>query len=184
MPKSKQIRKGVYKHKEQHCRNSNAVDHNVRRCLNAPAINRRQQRARGRDLSISDSDLESFSSSDSSDFKGSNELEDSEQRQFQREMEQYDEIMARLQKVAENDSQRQELELDCNSELSVLASSLFNRMEGLERDSSTVVGQDNQHMEGVEIRESSQVGSSEVQGLVFSPRKTRSGCVLQRKGDK
>jgi hypothetical protein len=57
-------------------------------------------------------------------------------------------------------------------------------MEGLERDRSVVVGQDNQQMEGVEIRGSSQVGSSEVQGLVFSPRKTRSGCVLQRKSNK
>jgi hypothetical protein len=116
-----------------------------------------------------------------SSFKGSNssgsrESEASEDRQFRREMEEYDEIMARAHQIAESSRRRQELEWDSDGDLSVLASSLFNGMEGIEQGGSTTIRQDDQGDGGVqgEIE-----GSGIMQGLIFSPRKTRSGRVLR-----
>jgi hypothetical protein len=160
-PKTKRIRKGAYTRKEQHCRNCNAVDHNAQRCPSTPAINGRQQRARGRDLSISNSSSESSSSSDSEDSEKSNESDDSEQ-QFRREMDQYDEMVARAHRIAGTDRQRCR-ELDSNG------------MEGIETGSSNVTRQGDQQIDAMEIG-----GNSEMHGLVFSPRKTRSGRILQR----
>jgi hypothetical protein len=65
--------------------------------------------------------------------------------------------------IVENDRRRQELErqeLDSDSELSVLASSLFNGMEGVEyggdatprqEDEGILDGQDSQYGEGMEV---------------------------------
>jgi hypothetical protein len=41
--------------------------------------------------------------SDSSDFEESNESEDSEQQQFRREMDAYDEMVARAHEIVETD---------------------------------------------------------------------------------
>jgi hypothetical protein len=116
-------------------------------------------------LSISDSSSESSDSLDPSSEE-SNESEDSEQQQFRREMDAYDEMVARAYEIVETDCQRCQ-ELDSDSDLSVLASSLFSRIEGIKKGSSTVTRQDDR-------------GNGEMQGLVFSPRKTRSGRILQR----
>jgi hypothetical protein len=83
-------------------------------------------------------------------------------------MDAYNKMVARAYKIVETDRLRcQELELDNDSDISVLASSLFNRMEGIKEGSSTVTKQDDR-------------GNSEMQGIVFSTRKTRSGRILQR----
>jgi hypothetical protein len=49
-------------------------------------------------------------------------------------------------------------------------------IEGIERDSSTVIRQDDQQMDGTKI-----MGSSGVQGLVFSPRRASLGRILRCK---
>jgi hypothetical protein len=117
----------------------------------------------GRELRDREMDiLSSSSSSDSSDSDNSEDseaLEDSEDRQFRREMDDYDRHMARAHEIAERVRQRQELESD--SELSELASSEFNGMEGIE-------------MGGTETG-----GDSEAQVPVYSPRKTGSGRVIK-----
>ena len=62
--------------------------------------------------------------------------------------------MARAHEIAENDRRLQEQaqEQDSDSDLSVLASSLFNGMEGVEHDSGTLAEQEGQEerMEGIE----------------------------------
>jgi hypothetical protein len=76
------------------------------------------------------------------------------------------------------------------SDLSVLASSQFDGMEGIGHNSSTLVQQDDQDSEGMEGIEGSRelqinsIGGIQAQGLVLSPRKTRSGRVVKYKGDK
>jgi len=66
--------------------------------------------------------------------------------------------------------------LDGDSELSELASSVFNGMEGVEMSSGTIIGQD---MGGREPSGDDEVsgGESEVTGPVVSPRRTRSSRV-------
>ena len=186
-PKTKRIRKGAYKRKETHCRNCKETGHNIRCCPHAPAPYGRQQRARDRELSL-DSSSESSNSSDSSDSDKSDEVED---RQFRREMDEYDTIMANAHEIAKRELQRQEL--DSDDDLSVLDSRLFDRMEGSEQGGNS---QDDQgdhdgqaEMDGIEIGDSSEVqgtirGNSEVQGPVFSPRKTRSGQVVKYHSEK
>ena len=109
-------------------------------------------------------------------------------------MEEYDAIMARIHETAKNDRKRQEL--DSDSDLLVLASSLFNGMEGIEMGSGITLclegqdgqdgqdnqdsqdGQDSHEMDGIEIG-----GSSKALDPIFSPRKTRSGRVIRYKGE-
>jgi hypothetical protein len=154
-----------YKRKETRCKNYGAVDHNVRRCQNTPVLNRRQQRAQDRELSIE-------SSSNSS---GSLDL--------------LDEELEALEDQEEQGRQNQESESD-----SELASNEFKKIEGIKRlegssntqkdvDSLRVHNPDDgEGMEGVEGLGKAQddtTSNSQVQGLVFSPRKTRSGRILQ-----
>ena len=57
-------------------------------------------------------------------------------------MDQHSLIMARAWDAFESDRRRQELELNSDSGLSVLASSLFSGMEGIEVGGGTVIDQD------------------------------------------
>ena len=96
----------------------------------------------------------SSKSSNSSDSEESGESETLEDRQFRREMDEYDTIMAKGHKIAKRELRRQELD----------------GMEGIKRSSSTAIGQI--------------MGDSEAQGPVFSPRKTRSGRVFEYSSEK
>jgi hypothetical protein len=95
-------------------------------------------------------------------------------------MDRYDTIMARAHEIAERELQRREL--DGESDLLVL--------EGSEQGGSSQGGQDGQvEMDGIEIGGGSEIQSairadSEVQGPVFSPRKTRLGQVVGYNGKK
>jgi hypothetical protein len=161
-PKTIQIRKGAYKRKETRCSNCGKARHNVRRCPNAPAVNSRQQRAW---IESSSSDT---SSHDSTSNDSDNESIDTDDLEWIAEMERYDEIQARAKEIIER--LRQE-ELEDNNII----------------DSSEIGGDDTQDaMDGIEIEATSQGGykveeidniqtSGEVQGPVFSLRKTRSG---------
>ena len=63
-------------------------------------------------------------------------------------------------------------------------------MEGVEHDSGTLVeqeGQEEERMEGIEGPKEVQIGITgdiQVQGSIFSPRKTRSGRVVKFKDSK
>ena len=85
--------------------------------------------------------------------------------------------------------------MNSDSGLSVLASSLFSGMEGIEVGGGTVIGQDGQGNQdsqaivntGITHKGTSQdkIGSnSEVPGLILSPRKTRSGRLVKYKDSK
>jgi hypothetical protein len=105
----------------------------------------------------------------------------SEDIQFQAEMDHYDKTMAIAQQAVENERQRQELErqelehpeleqeADSESDLSVLASSLFNGMEGIELGGGIEIGQDNQVQEFQNAQEIGGIdigGQSEAQSTV------------------
>jgi len=70
------------------------------------------------------------------------------------------------------------LEWDSDSDLLVLASSLFNGMEGIEQCGSTTTRQDEDDQGDSRVQGEIE-GSGIIQGLVFSPRKTRSGRILR-----
>jgi hypothetical protein len=87
-------------------------------------------------------------------------------------MNRYDELYARAQRIAESERQRLKLEvledrddatalMQSDSELSVLASSLFNGMDGIESSQG-----------GGEIQGTGQVETK------TSPRRTRSGKIV------
>ena len=117
-----------------HCFNCHGKDHNIRKCRHAPALNRRQQRARDRESSTSSRTSSSRLDDEESDLN-SDDLQD---LQFQAEMERYNAIIERAHIIAEKDRQCQEKEqdLESDSELSALANGLFNGMEGIEADST------------------------------------------------
>jgi len=85
--------------------------------------------------------------------------------------------MARAQEIIKRRRQEEEEDnnihsSDSNSELSVLASSIFNSMEGIE-ESNTISVESDADDESIDVQDS-----------VFSPRKTRSGRVVQYQGGK
>jgi hypothetical protein len=84
-----------------HCRNCGATSHNIIGCQSALASNRWQQRAQDRELSLDSSPKPSISGS--GDLDGSSGLEALEDRRFRREMDQYDDIMARAHEIAKRD---------------------------------------------------------------------------------
>jgi hypothetical protein len=118
-------------------------------------------------------------------------------------MEQYDAIMDNAHVIAEKERRRQEKErdLECDSELSVLASSLFNGMDGMDgielsqsgdvEMGGTSVGltdqdgQDGQDGQGGGLQDvGSRFGSGKaILGVVTSPRRTRSGKVIKYSED-
>ena len=137
-PPTKRIRKGAWRRKTMHCSNCHGTDHNIWKCRHAPALHGRQQRAR---------DHESSTSSSASSINGALsdlDSDDLQDREWQAKMDCYDELYARADAVRERERQRlQVLELEAlkdndainrqsDSELLVLASSLFNSMDGIE----------------------------------------------------
>jgi hypothetical protein len=132
----------------------------------------------------------------------SNELLD---LQFQAEIEQYDAIMENAHVIAEKERQRQrqekERDLESDGELSVLASSLFNGMDGIELGQSGDVemggtsvgltdqdGQDSQNGQdsqggGLQDVGSRFGGGKAILGAGTSPRRTRSGKVVKYSED-
>jgi hypothetical protein len=81
--------------------------------------------------------------------------EDLQYAQFQAELERYDTIIDRAHDAAERDRRRREQELEVNSddiysdsELSMLASSLFNGIGGVEMGGGNTI---NSGMEGIEM---------------------------------
>ena len=138
-PKTKRIQKGTWKRKSIKYRNCGSVgDHNRRRCPHTPLVNRQQQRARDRE------DIESSESSETSDSdleksRRSEVSDDSEDRQYWEESAEYDRNLARAWEIVRKQSEldSQEVELHSRSDLSELASSIFNSMEGIEMDVPT-----------------------------------------------
>ena len=101
-------------------------------------------------------------------------------------MAEYDRNLARAWEIVRKQSEldSQEVELHSGGDLSELASSIFNGMEGIEMDVPTegdVDKQAGQETEGLEAGSDSGVlgdkGNNEVALPVFSPKKTRSGPV-------
>jgi len=92
--------------------------------------------------------MDILSSSDSSDSDKSEDSEASEDRQFRQEMDDYNSHMARAHEIAERVRQCQELESD--SDLSELASSVFNKMEGIKIGGTFTDSQIGQGMGGTE----------------------------------
>jgi hypothetical protein len=103
-------------------------------------------------------------------------------------MEYYDEVVARAHGIMEQDRQRIELEnannnaIQSDSELSVLASSLFNGMEGIESNQGIESSQ------GIDVEMGGTSGcqgdgghgDGSIQSTVFSPRRIRSSKILNR----
>ena len=130
-------------------------------------MNGRQQRAQ---------DQESSTSSSSSSLDSDN-LQD---LQFRAEMEQYDAFIEEAHVIAEKERQRQQEQgQESDSELSALASSLFNGIEGTETGSAKLGGQGNDKEEV-----GSRVGGGvTIQGLRISPRRTLSEKIVKYKDE-
>jgi hypothetical protein len=95
-------------------------------------------------------------------------------------MDQYNVIIAKAHIIADNERQRQEREqelLDTNSELSVLASSLFNGMDGIEIGGG-IIDHETQDDASGEIN-----SGANIQGVSSSPRRTRSGKIVKYKDE-
>jgi hypothetical protein len=175
-PPTKRIRKGAYRRKETKCGNCGGTKHNACTCRNA-LKNTQRERAQDRHQRAQDQDLDSDSDSgsDSDDLESDTRSLNSEilqERQFQAEMDRYNFVIARAHNIIKRRRQEEledndmladeDSDSDADSELSVLASSLFNGMEGVEFSS---IDSDNL-------------------GVAFSPRKTRSGKVVGYRDEK
>lgn len=197
-PLTKRIRKGAYKRKETKCSNCGGTKHNARTCRNAPK-NTQRQRAQDRHLASStdsDSTLDSSESDQESDTRSLNS-EILQEMQFQAEMDRYDFVMARAHEIVER-RRREELEdnniladedndSDTDSELSVLASSLFNGMDGLEYSGMGGGDIEDSNMDGGDIdggELDSGDDSTSAPEIAFSPRKMRSGKVVRYHDEK
>ena len=168
-PITKRLRKGALKRKETKCSKCHIVGHNKRKCRFALAINGRQQRAQERDLLI-DSSNSSSSSDLSSDASEDAALDAADQA----ESSIYYEQVARAWEIVNR--QQQELDSESNSELSVLASSLFNGMDGVESGQGNMV--ESGDVEMGRIR-----NSLTDQNVGTSPRRMRSGKVVQYRAE-
>ena len=135
-PTTKRIRKGDWKRKETKCSKCKGPRHNIRKCKFAPAINGRQQRARGRELSVS-------SSSSGGSNSGLDSNTDEEALRDQMESALYHKQIARAWEIVNRRQQEREREekeyiqeqeqtgkQESDSELSIIASSLFDSIEG------------------------------------------------------
>lgn len=156
-----------------HCSNCHAIDHNIRKCRHAPALNGWQQRARDWESSPS---CGISSSGSSNEELNSDKLQD---LQFQAEMEQYDAIMEKAHVIVEKERQRQEKKrnLESDSELS-LGQSGDVEMGGT---SASLTDQDVQDGRGDGLGDvSGRVGGSiAILGAGTSPRRTRSGKIVK-----
>jgi hypothetical protein len=185
-PTTKRIWKGDWKRKKTKCSKCYGHGHNIWKCQFAPAINGRQQRAQEREFDSSDSS-ESLSSGSSSD-SGSDVDEEAIMDQIESDL--YNQRIARAWEIVNR--QQAEWDMESDSELSVLASSLFNGMEGIETGgaelgdvemggtSSGPTDQDGQGGEdgqgdGLEDIDGRASGGKATLGAGTSPRRTRSG---------
>ena len=118
-----------------YCSNCHRTDHNIQKCRHAPALHKQQQRARDRKSSTSSSRRSMLDTSVLSDLDSS-KLQDQE---WQAKMDRYNKLCARADVVRERERQRLQvlkdsdaIDIQSNSELLVLASSLFNSMDSIE----------------------------------------------------
>ena len=166
-PKTKRIRKGAWKRKTTRCGNCHGTGHNSQSCRHAPATNIRRERARDRESSItSKSETESNSSQEDQESLNSDDLQDI---QFQAELERYDAIIARAWEI-ENRRRQEELEdnelighdisgySESDSELSMLGSSQFEGMEGIELGSDIELGSGIELGGGIELGSGIELG--------------------------
>jgi hypothetical protein len=100
-PLTKRIRKGAWKVRRLHCSNCNEVDHNIRKCRPAPALNGQRQQAQGRELDL-DASTTSDSSSDSDSDKTFSVISTGGQLDIENaaELSRYDEIQAQAWRIA------------------------------------------------------------------------------------
>jgi hypothetical protein len=189
------LSKGDWKRKSIRCSNCQGTNHNCRSCRFAPALNGRRQRARDQELSDSDSNGTSSSRQDDNGFTLSDlDSDDLQDLQWQAEMARYDEIRKRADEI--RDLQQIEPDSESQSELSVLASSQFDGMDGIEfsqsistklgnanvgRTSAVLANQDVQDNQGNSIDDQGHGidGGVGAQGIGTSPRRTRSGKVVK-----
>jgi SWIM zinc finger len=184
-PTTKQIRKGAWKRKEKKCLKCYGKGHNIWKCRFAPAINGRQQRTREWDMSIDSSDLSDSSSSNLDSNIDSDSDIDEEALIDQIESNLHRERIARAWEIVNR--QQAELDIERERELSVLASSSLNGMEGIETGGAKLgdvelggigaglTGQDGD-VEDVGGRVSNRVTTL---GARTSLRRTRSGKVVK-----
>jgi hypothetical protein len=108
-------------------------------------------------------------------------------REWQAEMDRYDELCARADVVRERERQRLEalkdsdaIDIQSDSELSVLASSLFNGIDSIELGQGT-----SSRISDVEIGRTDSQGLGIGQGIQIetSSRRTRSGKVVKYRVD-
>jgi hypothetical protein len=108
-----------------HCLNCHGIDHNIWKCRYAPALHGQQQRARDRESSSLSLTSSSSSTSDTGTLSDldSSELQD---REWQAEMDRYDELCARADVVRERERQRLQalrdsdaIDIQSDSELSI-----------------------------------------------------------------
>lgn len=190
-----------------HCSNCHGTDHNIRKCRHAPILNGRQQRAQDRESSTSSRG--SRSDNDELNLQKSHlDSDNLQDLQFQAEMERYDTIKEKSREII--DRRRVEWDLESQSELSVLASSQFDGMDGIESSQGIGVklgdvelggtsggladqdAQNNiQNIQGSQDSQGSQIdsidnangqvsGGLSVQGAGTSPKRTRPGKVKYR----
>ncbi len=133
-PRVKRIRKGAWKRKATFCSNCLGTGHNKRTCREAPTVNGRRQRARDRARGSS-SELSSASLPSSSSSSSSSSRETQERQAERQEEREYLMEMAEEQVEYELNQRKQRQDYTSDSELSMLASSLFNGIEGDEMDS-------------------------------------------------
>jgi len=176
-PTTKRIRKGARKRKEKKCSKCHGTGHNIRKCRFAPAINGRQQRTQERELSIASSSSSSASSASSASSRFGS---DADEEVFYNALDEVDQAESDLyyKQVArawEIVNHQQDLESD--SELSVQASSLFASIEvgGISQGDS--MGSTSQG-DSMDISK-----ANNVQEVVTSPRRTRSGKVVRYKDE-
>jgi hypothetical protein len=141
-PKTKRVRKGAWKRKATKCSKCHQTGHSKRTCRFAPAVHGRRQRAYDREPELVLSD-------NSEDRQRQIDIEVDNWR-HRRDIERLERLRAQRQGFEENCSTNTSNLSDADSELSVLASSLFSGMEG-------------DIMDGVEMGSGAiQVGDSEV----------------------
>jgi hypothetical protein len=187
-PRTKRFQKGESKRKATKCGNcGQRTRHNRRTCQNAPQ-NTRRERAQNRGFitSLSASSTSSLDSRLRANDDNDSDLDslNSEllrEQQWQAEMERYDFIVARGHAIVERMRQEELQDNDIvatqsDSELSDLASSLFNGMEGIE-SGETKMGEQGDDVDSQGDVIGTGIGTRIA--IETSPRRTRSGKVVE-----
>ena len=138
-----------------HCSNCYRTDYNIQKCRHASALHRRQQRAQDHESLTLSSRRFMLDTSALLDLDSS-ELQDQEQ---QAEIDRYNKLCARADVIRERKRQRLQalkdsdaIDIQSDSELSVLASSLFNSMDSIELGQG--ISQDLGIAQGIQIKTS------------------------------